>query len=271
MALPLPVLFGLIAAAVTALGLMCVAFRAAWTARHADLFAIAAGGMLITLAFLHLAPEAFMRTSSAPVWMLTGFLAGLVLHQGARWVTGFEPSRGEQGLALAIVPLAAIGIHSLIDGVVYAISFESSFESGLATSLSLILHEFPEGIVAFMIVRGVGGSVRTSLLLAILVAAVTTPLGAILAGPVLTTLGDAAIGALFALSTGLLVFVATGPLLAPLRHETAIRGGGALGAGVGLALALSFSPLHVHGVDDDGHHHDHDGHDHHAKLPRLGH
>ena len=263
MALPLPVLFGLIAASVTALGLLCVALSADWSARQADLFAIAAGGMLITLAFLHLAPEAFMRTPSAPAWMLTGFLGGLVLHQGARWVGSMAIDRsGEAGLAAALVPLLAIGLHSLIDGMVYAVGFESSFESGIVTSLSLILHEFPEGVVAFMIVRGAGGRAQTALWLALLVAALTTPLGALIATPLLARVGDGVIGALFAVSTGLLVFVATGPLLAPLRDETALRGGLALAVGVTIAVGLSLSPLHVHGVDDFRHGHHHHDHSH---------
>ena len=269
MALPLPVLFGLIAASVTALGLVCVALQADWSRRHAGLFAIAAGGMLITLAFLHLAPEAFIRTQTAPMWMLLGYLGGLFLHQASQGITSSSLASGP-GLAAAVVPLAAIGLHSLIDGVVYAVSFESSVESGLATSLSLILHEFPEGIVAFMIVRAAGGAVRTALVLALLAASLTTPLGALIATPLLGLVGDNVLGGLFALSTGLLVFVATGPLLSPLRDQTAMRGGLALTGGVALALALSLSPLHVHGVDDngDGHHHDHD---HHVHYPPIGH
>lgn len=267
MGLPLPVLFGLIAASATALGLLSVALRADWSSRHAGLFAIAAGGMLITLAFLHLAPEAFMRTQSAPIWMLLGYLGGLFLHQASRAVV--TPGRVTgAGLGAAFVPLLAIGLHSLIDGMVYAISFEPSFESGLATSLSLILHEFPEGVVAFMIVRASGGTVRHAFVLALLAASLTTPIGALAATPMLELVGDDVLGGLFAVSTGLLVFVATGPLLAPLREETAARGGFALICGVVLALALSLSPLHVHGVDDSGHRHDHD-HDH-VHYPPIG-
>ena len=44
-----PLFFGLMAAFITSLGLLAVALRADWSARNADLFGLAAGGMLVTL------------------------------------------------------------------------------------------------------------------------------------------------------------------------------------------------------------------------------
>ena len=74
-------------------------------------------------------------------------------------------------------------------------------------------------------------------------------------------LGETVLGSLFALSAGLLLFVATGPLMAPLKEMKPTRGLAALSIGVALAITLMLLPLpgHDHSHVADGHdHHDHD-------------
>ena len=77
-------------------------------------------------------------------------------------------------------------------------------------------------------------------------------------------LGEAVLGNLFALSAGLLLFVATGPLMAPLKDMKPAKGLAALSVGVAIAIALILLPLpgHDHSHIADGQdHHDHE-HDH---------
>ena len=132
------------------------------------------------------------------------------------------------------------------------------------TALGLILHEFPEGVIAFAILRRHGISNRWSFIWAFLAAAATTPLGVLVSGPVMFGLGEAVLGSLFALSAGLLLFVATGPLMAPLKDMKPAKGLAALSVGVAIAIALILLPLpghdHSH-LGDEHHHHDHE-HDH---------
>ena len=114
-------------------------------------------------------------------------------------------------------------------------------------------------------------------------AAATTPLGVLISGPLLFGLGDALLGNLFAISAGLLLFVATGPLMAPLKDMSPGRGLLALSSGVGLAILLMTLPFaghdhahlghdHSHAIETDDHqNHDHDDghdHDHHETLGR---
>lgn len=256
-----PLFFGLLAAFVTSIGLIVVSLRADWSARNADLFGLAAGGMLVTLTILHIAPEALARSGDAPFFLLIGFLGGLLLNQAMRLVAvpAGEPARAHPGLALT--PLLAIAIHSFIDGVIYAVTFATSFESGLFAAIALIMHEFPEGVIAFAILRAAGVSNRMSFVWAFFAAAFTTPLGVIVSGPFMYTIGENVLGHLFALSAGLLLFVATGPLLAPARDETPTRSLAAIGAGVAIAVAIALAPIHA-GHSHGGHdHHDHN-HDH---------
>lgn len=256
-----PLAFGLVAALVTSLGLVLVALRAEWSARNAQLFALAAGGMLVTLTLLHIAPEALARSANAPGSMLAGFLGGLLLSQAMRLIVGETvPAGAALTPGLALTPVLAIGLHSFIDGVVYAVTFAASFDSGLYTATGLIMHEFPEGVIAFAILRGAGLSSRMSFFWAFLAAACTTPLGVVVSGPIVHAVGDAVLNQLFALSAGLLLFVATGPLLSPTREQPPRRGLAAIGAGVAIALAIALAPIHGgHGHAATDHHvHEHD-------------
>lgn len=258
-----PLAFGLIAAFVTTIGLIAVATREDWSRRHANLFGLAAAGMLLTLSLTHIAPIAFERTPNAPSLLLGGFLGGLILSFVIRAV--FPNSEGGTNPAEAFTPIAAIACHSFVDGIIYTITFTADFGSGVFTSLSLILHEFPEGVIAFAILRAHRVNNAQAFRYALYAAALTTPLGVLAAGPAIAYLGPAAVNALFALSAGLLLYVATGPLMAPITHERPIRGLTALMAGVVTGLLLAASPLHSHDHGEDegrpdfraGHAHDH--------------
>lgn len=266
-ALQAPLFFGLIAAFVTTLGLLAVALRSDWSLRYANLFGLAAAGMLTAMAFLHIVPEAFALSNAAPIWLTVGFFSGLLLHY---LIQTLFPEREESHLpSEAITPILAIACHSFIDGVVYAVTFAASFSAGVYAAVGLILHEFPEGVIAFAILRRHGVSNRTAFFFAFLAAAATTPFGVLVSGPFMFGLGEEVLGSLFALSAGLLLFVATGPLMAPMREVKPTLGLASLSAGVLIAVALFFAPIpgHDHNHSGPAHEtHDHD-HDHHDDAP----
>ncbi|MEO1641892.1 MAG: ZIP family metal transporter [Pseudomonadota bacterium] len=259
--LQMPLLFGLIAASVTTLGLFLVSRFTEWSLRYASLFALAAAGMLCIISFLHIMPEAYEMTGQAPNWVAGGFFVGLVLNYTIR---ALFPHRPESTLpSEAVTPILAIAAHSFIDGIIYSVTFAASFESGLLASLSLILHELPEGVIAYVILKRHNVSNRSAFLWAFLAAAATTPLGVLVSGPLLSYLDPSLLGALFALSAGLLIFVATGPLLVPLRDTPPARGISAVivGAVIGLSLmTLPFGHHHGHGHGHHGHNHGPDEH-----------
>jgi zinc and cadmium transporter len=245
--------FGLLAAVVTSLGLLAVALRSDWSARQSGLFALAAGGMLIAMSFLHIVPAALASSPRAPAFLLGGFLLGLFMSFAVRT---FFPEREGHARAGAITPLAAVGLHSFFDGVIYSVAFAASFQSGVYASLGLILHEFAEGIIAFAILARHGFKVREALFWAFLAAAATTPLGALVSGLFVSGLGAETLAAFYAVSAGLLIYVATGPMMEPLKEVSPARAVSALGAGVVLALGILALPIHAHGVLD-GHDHGH--------------
>ena len=242
-----PLLFGLAAAFMTTLGLITVSVRGDWSARHSGLFALAAGGMLVCVTLLHIMPEAFELSRHTPMFMTGGFFAGLLLHFG---IDTLFPESAERARTKAITPVAAVAAHSFLDGVIYAVTFAASFSSGVYAAGALLLHEFPEGVITYAILRRHSFSNRESFFWAFLAAGLTTPLGVVVSGPFMYGLAPDTIGNLFAVSAGLLLYVATGPLMEPLEEEPATRSLLALGAGVLIAVLMALMPVHHH--EDEG-------------------
>lgn len=71
----------------------------------------------------------------------------------------------------------------------------------------MVLYEFPEGIVTFVLLERGGFSRRRAVLYAFLAAAVTTPLGTVLSFPLIGAITRSDLGILLALSAGVLVAV----------------------------------------------------------------
>lgn len=255
-----PLFLSSLAAFIGAVGLIMVAVRSDWSKKYAAVFALIASGLLLTMVIAHLAPEAIAGNEQAPLFILGGFFLGLFVHDILRVLL---PVPDSKVLAAGLTPLIAIGIHSFLDGMIYTVTFTVGFDTGMLSTLGLVLHEFPEGIITFALLRGAGISNRLSFILALCAASLTTPLGTIVAIPMIRTADASLLPIFFAISAGLLLFVSTGPLMAHMRDEHPVRSVPALAFGVILALIiLNYTASHVHLSDD------HSTHDH-SQLERF--
>ena len=241
-----------LAAFIAALGLITVAIRSDWSQKYGPVFALIASGLLLTMVITHLAPEALAAGPLASYLMLGGFFLGLFVHDILRTLL---PVADPRTLAAGLTPLIAIAIHSFLDGMIYTISFSRGIDTGLYATLGLVLHEFPEAIITFALLRAAGISNRLSFILAFLAAGLTTPLGTVAMIPLAYSVDTDILSYLFAVSAGLLLFVSTGPLMAHMRAEHPVRSVPALG--VGIVIALVVGTLGVPHVHDD---HAFDGH-----------
>ena len=251
-----PLFLSSVAAFVATVGLIMVAVRSDWSLKYAPLFALVASGLLLTMVITHLAPEALAGNKQAPLYMLGGFFMGLLVHDVLRMIL---PVSHSKTLAAGLTPLIAIGIHSFLDGMIYTVTFSRGFDTGLLATMGLVLHEFPEGIITFALVRGAGFSNRHSFILALFAAALSTPFGAVSAIPLVQNIDAGSLSLLFAVSAGLLLFVSTGPLMAHMSEAKPVRSLSALAFGVVLALIIASSHL-PHLADGGGHSHSHARH-----------
>lgn len=210
-----------LAAVVTSLGIYTIRRFRDWGQRNTTYFMCFAAGVLIAASFLHIIPKAFAMAPRAPVWLLVGFFG---LHLFNRFLTSFvcERDPDKKEYAIGIVPLFGIGFHSLIDGFIYSITFTVSILTGFLATMGMVLHEFPEGIITYLLLVRGGIAERKAWVAAFLAAAATTPAGMLMSYPAVNAIDRSALGTLLALSAGALVYVGATHLLprAEQEHKT---------------------------------------------------
>lgn len=207
-----------LAALVTSTGIYTIRRFSAWGRRYVAYFMCFAAGVLISASFLHIIPKSFAMNPNAPMWLLIGFMG---LHLFNRFLTAFvcEKDPGRKEYAIGIIPMLGIGFHSFVDGFVYSIAFTVSILTGYVATLGMVLHEFPEGIITYLLLVRGGFEEDKAMALAFLAAAATTPLGMLVSYPLISAISDQALGALLSLSAGALVYVGATHLLPKAEQE----------------------------------------------------
>jgi len=226
-----------LAALVTSLGIYTIRRFTDWGHRNTTYFMCFAAGVLISASFLHIIPRSFAMTPVAPFWLLAGFLG---LHLFNRFITAFvcerDPERKDY--AIGVIPMLGIGLHSFIDGFIYSITFTVSILTGYLATLGMVLHEFPEGIITYLLLVRGGIVERRAMFLAFLAAAATTPLGMLVSYPFISAIDRDMLGALLALSAGALVYVGATHLLPRAEQEHRKYSLVALAGGVLVAMII---------------------------------
>ena len=228
------ILASLLAALVTTVGLYVIGRFESWGHNNATYFSCFAAGVLITVSFLHIIPHAFSMNEQAPVYLLAGYLAFYLIN---RFIHVYVCDRTPE-TAIGLIPLLGIGLHSMLDGVVYAITFSVSVLTGTLAATGMVLHEFPEGIVTYVLLLRGGFTPKKAWILAFLAAALTTPLGTVVAIPLIHEIDQKVLGALLALSSGALVYVGATHLLPMAEREDRPYTFAAMGTGVAVALGI---------------------------------
>jgi zinc and cadmium transporter len=232
----LPMMISLLAAGVTASGIVAIRRYEAWALANAPFFACFAAGVLVSVSFLHIVPKAIGLSASAPVYLLVGYLA---MHLFNRFVTAVVCDRpATMDYAIGLVPLVGIGVHSFIDGVIYSVTFSVSTVTGITSAVGMVLHEFPEGIFTYVLLRKGGVEERVALWSAMAAAALTTPLGTMISLPIVCRLAPSVLAVLLALSAGALIYVGATHLLPMAEREPRRFSLLALAAGILVAIGI---------------------------------
>lgn len=228
-----------LAALVTIAGIQTIRHFDAWGRKYSIYFVCFAAGVLISVSFLHIIPKSFDSSPHAPMFLLGGFF---LMHLFNRFVTAFVCDRGTHpAYGIGLVPLIGIGLHSFIDGFVYAITFSVSTFTGVLAAIGMVLHEFPEGIITYLLLLRSGFKEKIALTLAIIAVSLSTPLGMLVSWPFINTTEPELLGTLLSLSAGALVYVGATHLLPQAEKEQGKYSLWALGAGILVALLIVFS------------------------------
>jgi len=191
------------AGALSIAGVAFALLAATMARRVTDIVGMAGGVIILVAGITHLAPEALSAGDVARIFFAAGAIIGIVLELIFRARSGRSESAAHLGAWLGIAVLA---VHSTLDGAVYTAIFWHSNDSGLMTSLGLILHEAPEGVVAMALAMRAGLKPSVAALVAVVASSFTTPLGWVIAHAV-GEAGHDVMEAMFAASAGLLLYV----------------------------------------------------------------
>jgi len=229
-----------LAAIVTSVGIYAIRNFVDWGQRNTTYFMCFAAGVLISASFLHIIPKSLSMNSNASIYLLVGFFG---LHLFNRFITAFvcqkDPKKEQYGIGL--IPMIGIGFHSFIDGFIYSTAFSVSIFTGFLATTGMVLHEFPEGIITYLLLIRGGFSEQKAMTIAFFAAALTTPLGTLISYPIISRVDASTLGALLALSAGALIYVGATHLLPKAEQEHKKYSLVALGGGIVVAIIIVVS------------------------------
>lgn len=250
--LPPALVASFVAAFVASLGIVFVTSLPDLAQRFRAVLAAFASGVLLGSA-VFIMPEAFEQSRYATMAVLFGYFTLFVFGRFAQRPEG-----------RAFTAFFAIAAHSTIDGMGYGLLFSASEAAGILGSLGLIIHEFSEGIVLYLILRGARVPQVLAVFLALFGAAVTTPVGTLATLTLIPDLSPELFGLGLSFAAGALLYVGASQLpqeFGDLRFRAAVA---AYALGTGLAV-LMMSVLHSHAHAGGGHDHD----DHHEEGAHI--
>lgn len=228
-----------------------------WIERRKDLHTIGlafAIGTLLSVVVGHVLPETFAESSYAPLLVVGGYAAMLLLHQH---VLRTDPCCGLHHSRHAGLPsFLALALCSLNDGLVLAADAARGVGSPLLWGMAI--HEATAAFALLLLLREAIGPGWSRAKLGYLVAfAAVAPLALVGVGMLQDRVSW--IPYVLAVSAGALLYVVSSNLVPRIEHDAAsVRGPAALAflLAVGISLALELGHAHAHG-DDDGHGHTH--------------
>lgn len=226
----------LVACGVTTLGILIVRRYASWSRERSIYFVSFAAGVLMTVSLMHIVPESLEMEGSASPFILTGFLG---LHFLNRFLNVYLCHDHDcPDLTVGVIPMLGIGLHSLIDGVIYSITFSVSALTGVLAAVGMVFHEFPEGVLTYVLLERGGFSAKRATVYAFLAAALSTPLGVLISYPFIHRIGEESLGSLLALAGGALVYVGATHLLPEVEEQDQLQGTLTLALGVVVGIVI---------------------------------
>lgn len=226
------VIFGFLALIVNSIGIMVVYKNKELAERADTYFMCFAAGLLITVPLVLVFPEAVEKNSSAGSAALVGFLFMFLSNRIIQHKTR------QKALAFGITAVEGIAIHSFIDGLIYTVTFSSSIFTGFLAGIGLVIHEFAEGVVTFSVLIEGGFSSKRAFWFAFLMSGLTTPLGALVAYPIVSKLSPPILGLSLGFVVGVLIYLSASHLLPEARGHEKKHSILAFIAGIVLALFI---------------------------------
>lgn len=210
-------ILSLLAAAATMIGGL-IPIQLKFKKEKLSYFIAIAAGVLISVSFVNIIPEALEISSYAGLGVLAGFLIMYIIEQFNMVHSCVEFS--EKCKLHKITEFAFFGLlfHSFLDGVAIAAGFELSLTLGFLVALAVLIHEFPEGLAASSLLLATNYSKRKILIFLSLIA-IATPVGAILTNLFLGTVNSLFLSLALGISAGTFIYIGSTDLIPHLHKK----------------------------------------------------
>lgn len=213
-------IYSLIAGAATVCGIYIVLLHEAWARKNSIFLISFSAGVLLSVSVSHLIPEAQTLSPNALFWFLVSFIFFYIVEHGIILHSCREGHKCEVH-PIDKIALLGIGFHSLLDGVVIGVGFEISFALGIVATLSVLLHELPEGISTISILLYSNYSKQKAVFYSWLVA-VATPVGAIGGFALVRDISGNILGILLAIAAGSFFYVSAADLIPEIHKKSQV-------------------------------------------------
>jgi zinc and cadmium transporter len=118
-----------------------------WLLRHRAVMLGFAAGALLSVAVLDLVPEALASRGAVVIpWLVAGIVALAALDY-------MFDAHGHHTHSVAFALLGSDAVHNFGDGVAIAAAFLQSTHLGVITSIAVLVHELPEELADYAILR----------------------------------------------------------------------------------------------------------------------
>jgi ZIP family zinc transporter/zinc and cadmium transporter len=210
--------YALIAALANVAGAAAVTSRQRWSLPTLEVLIALSAGFMVSVAVLDLIPEALAQhgRSGALIILLGYLLVHLTQHTFAKhFHFGEEVHRVTKVVSSSA--LVGLLLHTFVDGVAIASSFEARAALGILVFVAILLHKFPEGLAISSLFLA-AGSTRGRALAAGTALGVATVVGAVVTEYVqtLATYG-------LALAAGVALYVGASNLVPEFQRSSGWR------------------------------------------------
>ena len=225
-------------------GLLVLSLKEHVLRKYVFVLVALAVGALFGDAFIHLLPESFEEFGGSAVpgiLTISGILLFFVLEKYLHWHHHEDDRSAVRHTGKMI--LISDGMHNFIDGAIIAVSYLAGIEIGIATTLTVILHEIPQEIGDFGVLLHSGYTKKRALFLNF-ISAFLAVLGAILTLIIHETAKEI-ITWIIPIAAGGFIYIAGSDLVPELHKTKSIRHSiaqfGAIILGIALMITLLFS------------------------------
>lgn len=211
--------------------------------RRAGLWRLLAfrSGLLIAIAFTDVLPSALRLGPVVAGWSaLLAFILGYASENLVMSDPCHEAAEGCRSHALGGLALAALFLHSLVDGLNLGALTLVSASALAAAGVSMLVHKFADGFTLTSLFREAGWS-RGAGALGLAGVALATPLGALLSRAGALRLEPRQLAALLGFAGGSFVYISAAELLPRLHRPEQRSSLASFGAGLAAMMLLHYA------------------------------